>query len=628
MIKPFKLIVFISITLLSFFWSFSQNESSTAYPEQNVEKVKKFHADILIKENGNIIVTETIQVYAAQQTINHGIFRALPRKNYSSKVARNNFYTVLSVSKDGNIEPFHIAIEGEKYIIYIGDEDVYLTEGDYTYTLTYEVESQVHSYSDFDEIYWNVTGNYWELDIDNITTRVVLPRSAKVLQTHCYTGVNGSKDAECSAFSKANVVSFKSKNLKVGEGFTIAVSFPKGFVNQSAFLPHYKMEEFLSLEKLAIAGLAVAICFLFYFVSWKKHGNDASVQIDLKKIDLKSTYSATALQYLSERSVNTTTLLTTIISLSLKGAIEITSNDKESWQDGFEYILRKGTNDALITDEERAVFESIFKEKETFTINSKSYITFDAAEKVLKKSLGSLYKLKDYYLGNGLQIFIGFIITFSTLWAYCHYTTGHFLGWQLFGCFCFVLVFLIIKEMYKLMQKREYGLTILMLLVLLFPSVFGYASFFASNLDKDYSVLNVVTLFSIVIGFSIYLKFISIYTARGAEIKSQTEQLKQNLLNYSLEVNSNTISIYEENLPYAFALGIQKEWNVKFKDALNSLNYKSNWIITSEHSPDSSSQLILHFNTVYTSMSSSSESGSSGGGSSGGGGGGGGGGGW
>jgi hypothetical protein len=25
------------------------------------------------------------------------------------------------------------------------------------------------------------------------------------------------------------------------------------------------------------------------------------------------------------------------------------------------------------------------------------------------------------------------------------------------------------------------------------------------------------------------------------------------------------------NLPYAFALGIQNEWNVKFKDALNSL---------------------------------------------------------
>jgi hypothetical protein len=138
-------------------------------------------------------------------------------------------------------------------------------------------------------------------------------------------------DAECSAFSKANVVALSQK-FKVGEGFTIAVSFPKGYVNQSAFLPHYKMEEFLSLEKISDRRFSCSDLFpLFCFL--EKHGNDASVQIDLKKSDLKSTYSATALQYLSERSVNTTTLLTTIISLSLKGA-EITSNDKESWQDG------------------------------------------------------------------------------------------------------------------------------------------------------------------------------------------------------------------------------------------------------------------------------------------------------
>jgi hypothetical protein len=42
------------------------------------------------------------------------------------------------------------------------------------------------------------------------------------------------------------------------------------------------MEEF-RWKKLAIAGLAVAICFLsILFLG--KHGNDASVQIDLKKL--------------------------------------------------------------------------------------------------------------------------------------------------------------------------------------------------------------------------------------------------------------------------------------------------------------------------------------------------------
>jgi hypothetical protein len=48
----------------------------------------------------------------------------------------------------------------------------------------------------------------------------------------------------------------------------------------------------------------------------------------------------------------------------------------------FEYILRKGTNDALITDEERAVFESIFKERDVHSIN---YITFDACRKGIEE---------------------------------------------------------------------------------------------------------------------------------------------------------------------------------------------------------------------------------------------------
>jgi uncharacterized membrane protein len=628
MIKPIKLLFFISIFFISFLPTYSQDETSADQEQDYIEKIKQFHANILIKENGTIVVTETIQVCAAQQKINHGIFRALPRKNHSEKVSRNNFYTVLSVKKEGSIEPYHIDIDRDKYIIYIGDEDTYLADGDYTYTLTYEVEAQVHSYSDFDEIYWNITGNYWEFDIENISATVVLPREAAVLQTHCYTGVDGSKESECSASIKANVVNFKSKNLKIGEGFTVAVSFPKGVVKQPTFLPHYKMEEFLSLEKMTKAFLAIGICFLFYFFSWKKYGNDESAPANLKVIDLKSSFSPTALQYLRERSVNKTTLLTTIISLSVKGAIEIASNSKESWQDGFEYILRKGNSNAVITSEERAVLESIFKEKDTFTIDSKSYMAFDAAEKVLKKSLGSLYNIKEYYQGNGLQMMIGFFVTSTALWSYCHYAAGHFLGWQIFGCFCFVVASLIIIETYKLIQKREFGLTILMLLVLMFPSVFTYAAFFASNLDKDYSVLNVVTLFIIVIGFSVYLKCISRYTARGNEIKLQTDQLKQNLLNYVVEVNIDTVSVYEKNLAYAFALDIQQEWNLKFRDALNSLNYKSHWIISSENSTDSSSQLIIHFGTVYTSMSSSSESGSSGGGSSGGGGGGGGGGGW
>jgi uncharacterized membrane protein YgcG len=626
--KQFKIIFFISILLFSFFQCYSQTESSSLEEQEQAEKIKQFHADIQIKENGNIIVTETIKVYAAQLEIDHGIFRELPMKNYSSKVARNNFYTVLNVSKDGMNEPFHIDIDADKFTIYIGDKDSTLNEGTYTYKLTYEVEAQVHSYADFDEIYWNITGNYWVFDIDNVTARVILPKSAEVLQTHCYTGVLGSKANECNAKIIGNSVYFNSKNLKKEEGFTVAVGFPKGIVHQPSFLPHYKMEEFLSFEKTGVGLLAVLICFLFYFFSWKTYGKDPLVSTDNEILDLKNLYSAPALQYIKEKYSNSQTLLAAIISLSIKGAIEIACNGKEDWQDGFEYFLKKGTNRTNLSKEENAVLETLFKENDTFSINSKSYLIFDLAEKALEKSLMSEYNLKDYFLGNTKQILIGFAVTIATIIGYCYYTRGTILGWVIFGFICFVFTAFLIKVIIKSISKGEYGVAIPCLFVIVFPSVFGYASFFAINVDKNYSALNVLILFLIITGFTIYLSLINSYTKLGITTELQIEKFKEQLLNYSVEQNTNTIRVYEENLPYAFALDIQEEWNLKFVGALKNLNYTSNWIKSSDGSSGFSSRVLIHFNDSYNAMSTSSSSGSSGGGSSGGGGGGGGGGGW
>ena len=626
--RQFKIIFFISVLLLCFFQCYSQTESSYLDEQEQTEKIKQFHADIQIKENGNIIVTETIKVYAAQLEINHGIFRKLPMKNYSSKVSKNNFYAVLNVSKDGKKEPFHIDMDADNFIVYIGDNNTTLDEGTYTYKLTYEVEAQVHSYADFDEIYWNVTGNYWVFDINNVTARVILPKSAEVLRTHCYTGVLGSKANECNAKIIGNLVYFNSKDLKKEEGFTVAVGFPKGIVHQPLFLPHYKMEEFLSLEKVGIGLLAVLICFLFYFFSWKKYGKDPFVTDENKILDLKSLYSAPALQYIKERYSDSKTLLVAIISLSIKHSIEIASNGKENWQDGFEYCLKKGTNTNNISKEENAVLETLFKQTDTFSINSKSYLIFDLAEKAMEKFLLSQYNLKDYFSGNSKQILIGFAVTFATIIGYCYYTSGSVLGLVVFGLICFVLIILLIKIIIKSFLKAEYGTAIPCLFVIIFPAVFGYGSFFAINVDKNYSALNVLILFLIISGFTIYLSLINSYTKLGITTKLQIDNFKEQLLNYPVEQNGNTISVYEENLPYAFALGVQEEWNLKFENALKTLNYTSNWIKSTNSSSGFSSQLLVHFNETYNTLSTSSSSGSSGGGSSGGGGGGGGGGGW
>lgn len=626
MIKQFRFLFSISFVLLSFFQSYGQSDSLNT--EQQVEKIKQFNADILIKENGNIIVTETIKVYAAGLEINHGIFRELPLKNTSSKVSFNNFYTVLNVTKNGKKEPFHIKKGFPNLTVFIGDKDDYLPEGTYTYKLTYEIEAQIHSYNDFDEVYWNVTGNYWAFDIDNVTARVILPKGASVLQTHCYTGILGSKAGDCTAKVDGNSIYFTSKNLKAEEGFTVAVGFPKGIVHQPFFVPHYKMEEFLSPEQIGLALLAISICLLFYYYSWKKYGEDPLPSIeDNDLIDLKKLYSPSSLKYLTERYSYTKTLLVSIISLSVKGAIEITGNGKQTWADGFEYILKKGTNTSAVSPEENAVVESLFKENELFIVNSKAYKTFSDAETELEKSLVSQYNLKDYFQGNIKQILLGFVITIATILGYCYYSKGMIFGEAIFGFTSVVLTFLLLKIIVTSFIKGQLSAGFICLFLLIFPLLLGYTLLFGINVDKSYSALNALVLIIIISGFTIYLRLITAYTKLGIKTKYQIEKFKQQLLNYPVEQNTQTISVYEENLPYAFAMDIEEEWNLKFTDALKSLNYTSNWITTSDGSRDFSYQTLVHFSKTYN-TSSSSSSGSSGGGSSGGGGGGGGGGGW
>lgn len=622
--KKFRFLFSLSILLLSFFQSYAQDEVFSSDGNENPEKIKQFHADILVKENGNIIVTETIKVFGKGDQIQHGIFRELPMTSNSSKVSKNNFYTVLNVTRNGFKEPYHVATDLETFKIYIGDEEMYLPEGTYTYKLTYEVEAQIHSYNDFDEVYWNVTGNYWDFEIENVTAKIALPKSAKALQTACYTGILGSKAHDCDSKIIGNSIFFTSKNLKKQEGFTIAAGFPKGIIHQPFFRPHYKMEEFLEADKILFAIAVVFACFAFYYFSWKRYGKDPLMKNN-QSIDLKSLYSATSLQYINDRSVSSQTLLVTIINLAQKGALEISDNGKENWADEFKYSLKIGNETANLSREENAVLNALFRENDSFELDKETHKIFTKAKEALEKRLKQQYNLKDYYSSNSYQILLGFPITIAALCGYCYYSKGTIYWAAIFGFVFLICTFLLIKFAIQAIIK-DVASSLFCLFLSLFTGIGFFTLFVAAQTDKSYSILNLVVLFLIIAGFTVYLRLIGAYTELGVETKSQIEKLKQNLLDY-IPQESDAIRIYEENLPYAFALGIEDEWNLKFIDIFKSQNYKSNWTKTTE-STFGFTLNTMHFKSTYNSFSSSSSSGSSGGGSSGGGGGGGGGGGW
>src|SRR4030042_2321223 len=204
---------------------------------QERERITDFESHITIHQSGSITVTETIRVFCAGQEIKRGIVRDFPtRKRLGSGKIITVPFNIVEILKDGNKEPYQVnTVSGGKKI-YIGDKDIFLKPGYYTYDITYETDRQLGFFDQFDELYWNVTGNDWTFVIDRARAFIELPSGARILQKAAYTGPRGAKGTDFVIESETDAsISFSAtRPLHPGEGFTIAVGWPKGFVPEPA----------------------------------------------------------------------------------------------------------------------------------------------------------------------------------------------------------------------------------------------------------------------------------------------------------------------------------------------------------------------------------------------------------
>lgn len=102
-------------------------------------------------------------------------------------------FKVEEVRRDNEPEPYHVERRSNGYRVYIGQKNRLLRKGEYTYTLKYATNRQLGFFEEFDELYWNVTGNGWDLPIDEASATVELPPGAHVLRMDAYTGFAGSR---------------------------------------------------------------------------------------------------------------------------------------------------------------------------------------------------------------------------------------------------------------------------------------------------------------------------------------------------------------------------------------------------------------------------------------------------
>lgn len=221
----FKKAALVLITLATFNFVFNfpvHAQEPSAVQKKYQEAITSFQSTIEIEQDTDLHIIETIDYQTSVPR--HGIYRYLPVVNQSNQQKDYVEITNLSVHDlDGNKYRFEKSISNQNLIIKIGDPEKTFT-GEKTYVLEYTTKNAVDHYETYDELYWDITGEGWQLPILQTKVEVLSP-FAKLEEGQCYTGVFGSTAQDCQ-FTKKEPSSYEATTLGTlssQENFTLVL---------------------------------------------------------------------------------------------------------------------------------------------------------------------------------------------------------------------------------------------------------------------------------------------------------------------------------------------------------------------------------------------------------------------
>lgn len=587
------------------------------------ESVVSFNAALAVRGDGTVAVTERI-VYDFGADQKHGIYRDIPLTAPNGPMIAIRDVSV--TDGQGGPYPYVTSPSGGDEEIRIGDPNATVT-GRRTYVIAYTVGNAVRGFTDHDELYWNVTGNGWQVPIGAVSANVSLPvQPGAAVEAKCYTGPVGSAASDCTAAAAGASAEFAStRPLGSGEGMSIVIGMPVGSVTGVATTGNGGASAGGTPAGAPLPGPFGAMGFLFvlfpvlvtvfvgiaFAQAFSRRGSlrratKPVIPKELKNRSIVPEYEAPdglppiEVGTILDRAVDPTDITSVILDLAVRGYLKIrylktkvmlfTSED-------FELMKLKDGAD-LATPADREVFAMLFRDLDAVRLS-----TLKDRALTLRESVKTIRE--------------------ETLDRVCdegYFDTAAY-------------------ERSKALLKYRAGGTAAALVVF-------FLALFVSNVVAS-SVLSyaVYALFLAFIVLSAHLgrsaaRFGHVLTPKGVEALAkilgfklflevtETDRLKM------LDAPAMEPALFEKCLPYAVVFGVEKEWAKKFEGIYASVPA---WYEDASGVPFNASAFALQVGAFGAAMngsfgayrgSGSFSSGFGGGGFSGGGSGGGGGGSW
>lgn len=383
----------ILVVIVCLFFTFP----ARAQEDSSVEKITNFTGEIKINSDSSIDVKEII-TYDFGDRQRHGIFRFIP---IEYKARGGNFNLRISgikvADENGKAQSFAVSFPGNNVEIKIGDADKFVS-GQKNYVISYVIRRAMNYFPDHDELYWNFTGDEWQVPIGSAEVKVVLPESAKDdLQMKCYEGVFGSTN-ECASGAEKNIIEYKStKSYNPGEGMTIVAGWPKGITPEPT-----AWQKTLDIARDNWTLFVPIVVFTLMFRLWLAKGRDPKGRgTIIAQYAPPDDLAPAEIGTMMDGSADNQDVSSTIIDLAVNKFLKIKRTEEKGFlgMKSVEYTFTKLKNEEPVRDFEKEVMKGIFgsgEEKKLSELKNKFYKTLSTVKDQLYENVTQ----KGYYAKN------------------------------------------------------------------------------------------------------------------------------------------------------------------------------------------------------------------------------------
>jgi len=281
--------------------------------------IADFKDTISISADGSALVSEKITLVFIGEW--HGIHRTIPIE-YPGPHGTNYtlFVDVKNVTDESRNKLKYESTKSGDY----RDLKIYIpgaVDATRVVNIDYSVRNGIRFFDQYDEFYWNVTGNDWQVPIDHAEAFVTFPENAAGgLRAQAFTGFYGSTESNATTEVKGADVMFETTNpLSPRGGLTIDIYIPQGILKEPSSLT--KLGWFLGSNPIVFLPL---LTLAVMFGLWHTVGKDPDPGVSVApQYEPPKGMSPAEAGTLIDDTIHPRDITSTIVDLAVRGYIKI-----------------------------------------------------------------------------------------------------------------------------------------------------------------------------------------------------------------------------------------------------------------------------------------------------------------